>query len=492
MWLAIQAVVAIGLAAFSVFQAEPDWSSGLIDIGTTDRWTSCLIYAVYALACIVLMLVPSLRMRLIGWFPQKLQPLLPALGSMTGISVLAMMGLHAAGGNAWFSAESTPFVHTSTLGYLLGGLALVLLSLLLLLLVFGGGSRPLRNCPRCLEVWRSCALVAGTLFIMFALAETGLRLYAVINPQTDGASATPGSRMWKARYVRFNKAGFRDVELTPKQAGEFRVAVLGDSYVYGQGIRDPDDRCTGVLQQRLNESSADEPGSEEFFRVMNVARGGAHTERQLEWTDEYVIPAQPDFVILAYTWNDILHVARDEAFTSKRNNKAAAEAAELTWGTAKTWILTQSAVGGSLLRLRTQIRYGFAAQREPGGPTGMGPLQSLYRTPRAYRLHLDTIAELANRLDQHDIPFAVLIQPAWESSLDPDRYGRRLIGARMIRDLERRGVAAYDLLTLIPPPSLTGQDYWVNPSDPHPNQMGHRYIAEGMLTIMQEQLANRD
>lgn len=47
-----------------------------------------------------------------------------------------------------------------------------------------------------------------------------------------------------------------------------------------------------------------------------------------------------------------------------------------------------------------------------------------------------------------------------------------------------RGVSVYDLLDIVPPPVELSCDLKVNVNDPHPNEEGHRYIAQGMLKLV--------
>src|SRR5512140_1826765 len=122
------------------------------------------------------------------------------------------------------------------------------------------------------ELRRNAALTLAALALAIGSAEAGLRLlfpqplaerYAVpgaggplvrIDPELGWAlrphvEGLRSGEPWQAD-VRTNAAGFRDVEHAGKAAGVTRVAVLGDSFVFGSGVRQ-DEGLTHDLAARL-------------------------------------------------------------------------------------------------------------------------------------------------------------------------------------------------------------------------------------------------
>src|SRR5687768_17045225 len=76
------------------------------------------------------------------------------------------------------------------------------------------------------------------------------------------------SRTPFAVELRFNSLQFRDEEFGPRRPGVRRVAVLGDSFTEGQGVKEAD-TYPRRLEALLNEA---DPGG---WEVMNWGRRGA-------------------------------------------------------------------------------------------------------------------------------------------------------------------------------------------------------------------------
>ena len=75
-----------------------------------------------------------------------------------------------------------------------------------------------------------------------------------------------------------------------KQKGTYRIAVIGDSFTYGQGISE-DARFTNFLENHLNQSG-------EKYEVLNVWRPGAESIDHLTIFNNYVVRIFPDYVLL--------------------------------------------------------------------------------------------------------------------------------------------------------------------------------------------------
>ncbi len=140
-------------------------------------------------------------------------------------------------------------------------------------------------------------LLQSVLFTVLVL-ESALAIFYV---QSDFFGFTySANRWWKAYWHPVNAEGYRDepfVDLPNKH----KIVVLGDSIVAGQGVEDPKDRFTNILESKLGES----------FRVYNVAKCGWSTREQLVALDEVFKRVHPESVILSYYPNDIESVLKD-------------------------------------------------------------------------------------------------------------------------------------------------------------------------------------
>ena len=151
------------------------------------------------------------------------------------------------------------------------------------------------------------ALVAGSLAISLAMLEVALRIggyapsYAdpTMYSLTDDGRRYGLSANWSGWYggvwVRTNNLGLRGPELPPtKGADEYRVVVLGDSVVFGQGVRE--ENTLSVKLEALLKPSL----PSKRVVVINAGVPGYNTTTQREQLKRLWPVLRPDLVVLAY------------------------------------------------------------------------------------------------------------------------------------------------------------------------------------------------
>lgn len=150
--------------------------------------------------------------------------------------------------------------------------------------------------PAARRAWRHRAiLVTASVLIAVGSAEAGARwLYRHVASSADGGAYF--SRQWVRRgYVHRNALGFRERAFSmAKPPGVYRIAVLGDSLTFGNGLRS-EERYSDRLQQWLPKR----------VEVLNFGVGGDNTPQHLNTLRTHVLPANPDFVLLQWFTNDI-------------------------------------------------------------------------------------------------------------------------------------------------------------------------------------------
>ena len=82
-------------------------------------------------------------------------------------------------------------------------------------------------------------------------------------------------------------------------AGHIRVAALGDSHTFGQGVSGEE------TWPRILEASLKKAWPEASSDVINAGIGGLGIEQELELFEDLVAPLKPRVVVLAYYWNDM-------------------------------------------------------------------------------------------------------------------------------------------------------------------------------------------
>ena len=140
-------------------------------------------------------------------------------------------------------------------------------------------------------------LLCITVTIVFVAAEFFVRLlFADITTTADNASYF--SLKWKkTNKPSFNSLGFREREISRhKSADIYRIAVVGDSLTYGQGIAEQD-RFSRMIERRLN-------GKQNSYQVYNFGIPGAETIDHIGFLDD-VFEIDPDFILLQWYSNDV-------------------------------------------------------------------------------------------------------------------------------------------------------------------------------------------
>lgn len=117
---------------------------------------------------------------------------------------------------------------------------------------------------------------------------------------TTGDNGSYFARRWHAEHPPLRNAlGFRERDFAPAAAPDvYRIAVVGDSFIYGQGIVESE-RLTNRLEERLNAAGS-------HFEVLNFGDPGADYERNAINTELAITQSHPDFVLLSWYQNDVI------------------------------------------------------------------------------------------------------------------------------------------------------------------------------------------
>lgn len=126
-------------------------------------------------------------------------------------------------------------------------------------------------------------------------AESYLRFLSV---ETDSFGMSLPARRWFALHTDLNSLGCRDKEW-PVDSGNRRIAIVGDSFVYGWGVERIEDRLTERLQAKFDQQSSGR------VEVMNVAKPGWDTGGQIAPVRDMIHSYGADEIVLAYVPNDI-------------------------------------------------------------------------------------------------------------------------------------------------------------------------------------------
>src|SRR5690349_16781450 len=137
-----------------------------------------------------------------------------------------------------------------------------------------------------------CLAIGLTMTIVMLVAAEYMTRFVFRNARSSGNARAFVAQRGGGVAIHVNTMGYRDREVPPKTAGRYRIAVIGDSFTFGQGVEEPD-RYSNLLQDRLGAR----------FEVFNFGRSGNNMPEHLEVLTQ-VLGVHPDFVLLQLYIND--------------------------------------------------------------------------------------------------------------------------------------------------------------------------------------------
>jgi len=270
------------------------------------------------------------------------------------------------------------------------------------------------------------------------------KLYAYTDQSLRYKITLPHARIRSyGTEIRTNALGFRGPQVAPKQPGEYRVVVLGDSMTFGPGMADGR-LYTAQLEQRV-------PGA----RIINLAVEGYNVLHYQAVLEEVGLALQPDLIVVA------LFPVNDFEMDNYDNHVRIASGAALA---GEPWYYSLYVYRAYLQRVEHAARRvmhrlapaAAASERDVGWERNIGALKN--------------IVELAGK---QRIPVLV--------SLLPHTKGfetQRAMFARVERWCSAEGVRCLDLLAIFRARRVIDGELVLNRIDAHGNAEYHRLVAE--------------
>jgi hypothetical protein len=271
---------------------------------------------------------------------------------------------------------------------------------------------------------------------------------------------------------RINANGFRGNEFqTEKPSHVFRMAFLGDSFTFGEGVKFEDtysEKVSTLLQQKYGKQS-------KVFESYNFGVGGYNTAQEVFLLNKVVLATHPDIIILGYTLND----AEPELFRlnpATREWERRAREEVISEGNADKLppksFLFRSRIAQWIWQLIS--KRGLAQQTERYYKQLYGPENPGWKVTQASLQALINLCE-SRRIHCYIVCFPLLFK------LGPD-YPFKDIHAMIRGEIwpeSRRYVHFIDLFDRLEGKKDT--DLWVHPTDQHPNELVHEIAAEALV-----------
>jgi hypothetical protein len=340
----------------------------------------------------------------------------------------------------------------------LGGLSGIAVALLV------WGSSRLIGAARTKDLMGKLALLLASVGIAMVMGEFAVRMaLSGITSTSDNSSYF--ARRWASGHVRLNSAGFREREFEfANRQGRHRIAVIGDSYTFGQGIEE-DERFSNLLERQLTRIRQ---GHREV-EVLNFGRAGYNTIDEIGVLKETVLRAHPDFVLLQWTVNDFEGHMQSEQPSLMRllpsstleptlhSHSALFYLIDTQWRSFQySWGLTEG-----------QDVYYRRHFGDPDSPKS-----------KAYRRDLTTFIEVSK---QAGVPLAIVLFPDG-GDLDVT-YPYGFLHERVLEICAEEGVPCIDLHPILAPYTRKGESrkLIVNRFDGHPSALVNRIAADVLL-----------
>ncbi|MBN2371019.1 MAG: SGNH/GDSL hydrolase family protein [Vicinamibacteria bacterium] len=266
--------------------------------------------------------------------------------------------------------------------------------------------------------------------------------------------------------LTINRHGFRGRDV-PENAppGVLRIVGLGDSIMFGWGVRD-EDGYLSVLSRRLAERN---PGVRS--EIVNTAVPGYNTVMEIETLKTKGLRFNPDLVVLGFCGNDVNlpYFIRDrEEYLSFRKSFLGLFVRErLARGSSDYATLEESTGLARWTAPNREAWDGFASSDAHRVPARYRDMVGLAAFERA----MEDLRELGNERRFH---VAVVFFPTArrQAAEIAARLDFLVVNARFAVEgyMSRHGIERF-----------AGSVLTIGPADPHPSALGHELIADLLL-----------
>jgi lysophospholipase L1-like esterase len=259
---------------------------------------------------------------------------------------------------------------------------------------------------------------------------------------------------WFNKFVTKNEYGFWDRSLSRYEnpvdkRKELVIAVVGDSFTWGQGLKGKSLRLTEQLEKRLNARSGVKQ-----VTVLNFGKGGADTIQEKQITDEFVSKIHPDIVVVCYITNDIYSDSNDYSDFGERISTISPTVNLIYW------------------RLIGPAKYQDIGLRYLKG------LVALYNDKESFNKHMDDLSQLFQDIKKMEAqPIFVLLPFPHMWKIFPKETGDNIYN-RIKEAVAKSGIPVIDLSYI--EEKYTLAEFQVSSFDGHPNEKMHAEFAEAI------------
>jgi len=292
-----------------------------------------------------------------------------------------------------------------------------------------------------------------TVAVLSVGAEVFLRfMYRDVTTTADNLSYF--SKQW-LKTVRYNHWGFREKEFDPvRPPRTYRIAVIGDSLAYGQGIAESE-RFSNLVEKHLNETGKGR------YEVLNFALPGAETVDELTFLSRAAAIARPDFILLQWYTNDVL--GPDDK--NQAPKPVTLIPAALRWNSVLFYLVHRQfgSLQDRLGLVESTGSYRVARFEDPKSPSSLAAADSM-----------NLFIELCGKFD---IPVGLVLFS--ESYFNPD-FRLDFLLERTLQLCQARKLRCLDTRTILLP-HQGNIKLWASRLDPHPSAFANQLVTERLM-----------
>jgi len=293
----------------------------------------------------------------------------------------------------------------------------------------------------------------------FAVAECTTR-FAYRQDTSNGHGASVRADHGGDASPIVNNLGFREGPIGPKDPDQFRIAIIGDSFSWGQGLQERE-RFSNLLDAQLGPR----------YEVLNFGMPG-HTMPEHVDELEPVLKLKPDFVLLQLYINNFETpgMRRPSAYPllPADLNARLTDASLVYQLLADRWAQLQESLG----LVDSYARYLARHLRDPNSPDS--------------REAFGKLRQFISRTRAAGVPTGAVLFPATDS-MGPNGldYPFGFIHDRVQAICAEERIVFVDLLA---PFARAGDPHslWVSPFDAHPNALANQRAAAEILDAFAE------
>jgi lysophospholipase L1-like esterase len=225
--------------------------------------------------------------------------------------------------------------------------------------------------------------------------------------------------------IEINERGFRDGPFPAAEPGRARLAFLGDSVVFGAGVR-ADERFTECLERGASDSPAPLLPT---LEVLNLGVNSYTFGHYLGIAELDYFGLAPEAVVLGITLNDFAPMA--DASPARRLRRHAEALHKPDWVERVQDRLGRTYAGRFLGELEDRIQYALmnADAREEYHTKWMRSVVTAWQDPATQASFARELDRFLARASEDALPVGVVLFPELNDLLEPTRFGsaRRIV-----------------------------------------------------------------